>query len=151
MEFAIILPVMLLMTLGLIDLGRAFVFGVAVQEGTRQAARIAATASYDSSVTDSAVLGRLVGASNPALNGCASLTTLQSCNGGNWTFTVNVSSGGSSYPSIAAARTAHALPGSQVTITAAGSVALLPGLNTGIFGLSLPQINVQGRSAMVIL
>lgn len=145
------MPVMLLMTLGLIDLGRAFVFGIAVQEGTRQAARIASTANYDSTVTDSAVLGRLVGASNPALTGCASQTTAQSCNGGNWTFTVNVASGGSTYTSIAAARTANALPGSKITVTAAGSVALLPGLNTGVFGLSLPQITVQGQSAMVIL
>ena len=150
-EFAIVMPVMLLMTLGLIDLGRAFVFGVAVQEGTRQAARIASTAKYDNTLTDSAVLGRLVAASNPALNGCALQTTAQSCNGGNWTFTLNVASSGASYTSIGAARTANALAGSKVTVTAAGSVALLPGLNTGVFGLSLPQINVQGQSAMVIL
>lgn len=150
-EFAIILPVMLVMTLGLIDLGRAFVFGVSVQEGSRQAARLAATANYDTSVTDSAVLGRLVGASIPALTGCLSQTTTQTCNGGSWTFTINVVNGGTTYTTIAAARTANALPGAQVTVTAAGAVALLPGLNTGAFGLSLPQINVQGQSAMAIL
>jgi Flp pilus assembly protein TadG len=151
-EFSIIVPVMLLMVLGLIDLGRAFVFGVAVQEGTRQAARVAATASYDSTLTDAAVLGRLVAASNPALIGCASQTASQTCNGGNWTFTVNVLSGGSTYSSISAARSANALVGgAQVTITAAGSVALLPGVSTGMYGLRLPQLNVQGQTAMVIL
>jgi Flp pilus assembly protein TadG len=150
-EFAFIVPVMLLMTLGLIDLGRAFVFGVAVQEGTRQAARMAATANYDSTLTDAAALGRLVAASSPALVGCAAQTASQTCNGGNWTFTVSVVSGGTSYSSIASARAANALPGSQVSVTASGAVALLPGVSTGIFGLTLPQIAVQGQSAMVIL
>ena len=142
---------MLLMTLGLIDLGRAFAFGVAVQEGSRQATRVAANAATDSTLTDAVVLGRLVAASNPALTGCAAQTAAQSCNGGNWTFTISVLSAGTTYSSIAAARTANALPGAQITVTAAGSVALLPGVSTGIFGLTTPQINVQGQSAMVIL
>jgi Flp pilus assembly protein TadG len=142
---------MLLMTLGLIDLGRAFVFGVAVQEGSRQAARVAASASYDSSMTDAIVLGRLVAASNPALAGCLAQTGPQSCNGGSWTFTVSVVSAGTTYSGINAARTANALPGAQFSVTAAGSVALLPGVSTGNYGLQLPQINVQGQSSMVIL
>ncbi len=142
---------MLLMTLGVIDLGRAFVFGVAVQEGSRQAARIAANASQDTTLTDAAVLGRLIAASNPALVGCASSTSAQSCNGGTWTFAISVLSGGNTYSSIAAARTASALPGAQVTVTATGAVALLPGVSTGTFGLTLPQISVQGQSAMVVL
>jgi Flp pilus assembly protein TadG len=150
-EFSLILPVMLLMTLGLIDLGRAFVFGVAVQEGTRQAARMTAEASWDPTLTDAAVLGRLVAASNPALVGCSASTGSQTCNGANWTFTLDIASGGTHYSSIAAARTANALPGAQVTMTASGSVALLPGISTGGYGLSLPQISVQGQSAMVIL
>jgi Flp pilus assembly protein TadG len=154
-EFAIILPVMLLMTLGLIDLGRAFVFGVAVQEGTRQAARLAGNAANDvfkaqPNVTDQAVLGRLIGSSSPALDGCTPLTAPpQTCNG--FTLSVQVDTGIATYTSIAAARSANALAGSKVTVTAAGPVALLPGVSTGIYGLSLPQINVQGKSAMVIL
>ena len=145
-------PVLLLLTLGLIDLGRAFVFGVAVQEGSRQAARIAATANYDTTLTDAAVLGRLVAASNPSLTGCAASSGTQSCNGGSWTLHLNVvSTGGTSYSTIAAARSASALPGAEVTVTASGAVALLPGVNTGIFGLQLPQISVQGQSSMVIL
>jgi Flp pilus assembly protein TadG len=150
-EFALIVPVMLLMTLGMIDLGRAFVFGIAVQEGTRQAARLAATANYDTSLDDSAVLGRLIGASNPALIGCAAQTGAQPTDGcPNWTFTLNVVNGGTTY-TINSARTANALPGSTVTVTASGTVALLPGFNAGVLGLSLPQIGVQGQTAMVIL
>jgi Flp pilus assembly protein TadG len=146
------LPVMLVLTLGAFELGRAFVFGVAVQEGARESARLAATASYDTAVDDGAVLGRLIAASNPALAGCSSVTTSQSCGGGTWTLSTRVvSSGGSTYPTIAAARAANDLPGAQLTVTARGSVALLPGLQTGPMGMTLPQITVQGQSAMVIL
>jgi phosphoribosylcarboxyaminoimidazole (NCAIR) mutase len=112
---------------------------------------MAATANYDSTLTDSAVLGRLVAASNPALVGCLSQTSSQSCNGGNWTFNVSVVSGGTTYTTIASARSANALAGAQVTITASGSVALLPGVSTGNYGLVLPSITVQGQTAMVIL
>ena len=98
-------------------------------------------------------------ASNPALNGCLSQTTTQSCNGATWTFTVNVdnsANGLTTYTSIDAARLAakqaqKPLTGAQIKVTAAGSVALLPGVSTGMYGLSLPQIGVQGQSAMVIL
>lgn len=151
MEFALIVPVMLLLTLGLIDMGRAFIFGVSVQEGARQATRVAANAIYDTTITDAVVIGRLVAASNPAL--CQGQTSLtQSCNGANWTISVSVVNGSSTYTSIASAKAANALvTGSQITVTAAGSVALLPGVSTGMYGLALPQISVQGQSAMVIL
>ena len=151
-EFAFVVPAMLILLLGMIDLGRAFVFGVATQEGARQATRLAASANYDINVDDAAVLGRLVAASAPALVGCAaSTTTNQPCNGSTWTFSVCVSNGGGACTSIAAARAASTLPGSKVTVTAAGSVSLLPGFDTGAFGLKLAQISVQGQSAMVIL
>src|SRR5713226_56317 len=157
-EFAIVMPVMLALILGLIDLGRAFVFGVSVQEGARQAARLAASANYDVNVDDSAVLGRLVAASTPALVGCPTSTAAnQACNGGIWTFNVSIVNGGSTYSSstystpLAAARGANALAGATVTVTARGSVALLPGVALGEFGLVLPQIGVQGQAAMVIL
>ena len=151
-EFGLVVPAMLVLLLGMIDFGRAFVFGVATQEGTRQASRLAASANYDINVDDSAVLGRLVAASAPALVGCAAGTTAnQSCNGGSWTFTVCVSNAGGSCTTIASARAANTLPGSKVTVTAAGSVSLLPGFDTGAFGLHLAQITVQGQSAMEIL
>ena len=142
---------MLLMTLGLIDLGRALVFGISVQEGTRQAARIAATAASDATLTNSAVLGRLIASSNPALTGCLAQTANQSCNGANWTFSVSVANAGTTYPSIETARAANALRGAEITVTAIGSVAFFPGVSTGMVGLTLPQLHVQGKTAMVIL
>jgi Flp pilus assembly protein TadG len=151
-EFALILPVMLIMTVGAFELGRAFVLGVAVQEGARASARLAATAFYDPSVDDAAVVGRLIAASHPALVGCSSVTISQSCNAARWTLSTSiVSTSGTAYPTIAAARAANALPGAQVTITARGRVALMPGLETGAMGITFPQISVQGQSAMVIL
>jgi Flp pilus assembly protein TadG len=150
-EFAFVLPVMLVLLLGMIDLGRAFVFGVSAQEGSREAARLAALANYDNTVDDNAVLGRLVASSAPALSGCTASAGTQSCNGGSWTFTLCVQNGAGSCTTIAAARAAQTLAGSQVTITAAGSVALLPGMQTGAFGVSLGGITVQGKTTMVIL
>lgn len=143
----------MLILLGMIELGRSFVFGVSVQSGAREAARLAAKASYDTNVSDSAVLGRLVAASDPALVGCGGATWASpiTCGGGTWTLSVNIVSGGSSYTTIAAARSAGALAGSQMTITAKGSVGLLPGVNTGITGLTLANIGVQGKAVMVIL
>ena len=150
---------MLLLTLGMIDLGRAFVFGVAVQEGARQAARLAASANYDTNVTQSAVVGRVVDSSNPAMVGCLRQTGTQSCNAGSWNVTLSVvGASGSTYASLDSARSANDLQctGSctdpaEVTITVAGSVALFPGVSTGNYGLVLPTINVQGSSAMAIL
>jgi Flp pilus assembly protein TadG len=153
-EFSLILPVMLLMAIGLISFGRAFVFGVSVQEGTRQAARLAASASVNTAVTltNADVLGRLVAASNPALVGCTAQTGAQSCNGGNWNVTVNVVGPSSaSYATLEAARAANDLSGAQVTITITGAVAVLPGVSTGLYGLSLPQVGIQGQTAMVVL
>ena len=147
-EFAFVLPIMLILTLGLFDLGRAFVLGISVQEGARQAARLAAAAGYETTITDAAVLGRLIASSSPALVGCPPTPGVdQTCGGGTWRFTVDV--GG--YQTIAAARNANALSGANVRVTAAGSVALLPGFQTGAFGLTLPQIGVQGQAAMVVL
>ncbi|HEV7665305.1 MAG TPA: TadE/TadG family type IV pilus assembly protein [Chloroflexota bacterium] len=150
-EFALIAPIMLIMLLGMIDLGRAFVYGVTAQEGARQAARLAAVANYDSTIDDSAVLGRLIAASDPALNGCASVTTAQTCGGGAWTLSTSVTNGGSTYNTIANARAANALAGATVTLTASGSVALFPGFQAGAMGMSLPQISVQGQAVMVVL
>jgi Flp pilus assembly protein TadG len=142
---------MLLMLLGMIDLGRAFVYGVAAQEGARQAARLAATANYDTSIDDAAVLGRLIAASNPALTGCTAVTTSQACGSGTWTLSTRVTQGSTTYSTIANARAANALAGATVTITTIGSVALFPGLQTGASGLTLGLIAVQGKAAMVIL
>jgi Flp pilus assembly protein TadG len=151
-EFAFILPVTLILLLGMIDFGRAFVFGIAVQGGAKDAARLAAKADYDTTVTDGLVWGRLFAASAPALVGCTANSGTQTCGGGTWTFSMSVvTPGGATYSTISAARSANALAGSRVTITSNGSIGLLPGFETGQFNLRLPQINVQGQATMVIL
>lgn len=169
-EFALILPVMLVMVLGGIDIGRAFIYGVAAQGGARDSARLGASAAANLSITDAAVLQRLIDASSPALTGCAATTTaLQSCGGGTWTFDISVltNSGTCStvlaHCSIADAKLADAIlacsqiglpvcqfPGSTVTVTATGQVSMLNGFRTG-WGLSLFPITARGQAVMVVL
>jgi len=150
-EFALILPVMLVMVLGGIDIGRALIYGVAVQDGAREAARLGATAAFDTSVTDAGVLQRLIDASSPALSSCAATTTVnQSCGGGNWTLNINVlTTSHGAFSSIAAARSDAQFPGSQLTVTATGTVSMLAGFRTG-WGLSLSPITARGQAVMVV-
>ena len=138
-ELALILPVLLIMLLGMIDLGRAFVFGVAVQNGAREAARVGANAGLDSSITDAVIAQRLIDASSPALDGCAPQTGSQPTSGcPSWSFTISPA---------AAARSS----GTMLTVTASGQVSLLAGFLTGAMGLSLSPIRVQGQAVMEIL
>lgn len=150
-ELAFILPALLLMLLGMIDLGRAFVFGVAVQNGAREAARLGARAAMDSSINDTAVLSRLVTASAPALGGCAASTGSQACGGGTWTLGLSVlGTDGNTYSSLSSVP-ASALPGSRLTVTAqASSLSMLAGMATGM-GLSLSAITAQGQAVMMVL
>ena len=147
-ELALVLPVVLIMLLGMSDLGRAFVFGVAVQQGAREGARIASNASLDTNVTDSVVLQQLIVASAPAIADCtAVLNTQQTCGGGTWAFNVRVTPPGGTptYSSLASARSSLAtLSGSHVEVRAFGSVAMFAGV------LSAAQITVQGDAVMVI-
>ena len=153
MEFAIILPVLLLMTLGMIDLGRAFVFGVATQQGAREAARYASRyAVSKATVTDDLVRQRLIDASFPSLQGCdPTLSSPQTCGGGTWTFTLTVTpASGTPYSSIATAATNSGLSGGKITVTANGAVAMLGGVCLGQ-SLCLPAIGVQGQASMEII
>jgi len=152
-EFAVVLPVLMLLTLGMIDLGRAFTFGVGVQQATRESVRYASRQVVNSSVADSTILQRLVDASNPALQGCSAVQTQQTCGGGTWTFTVAITppNSATTYSSITSALAAYpTLSGGQITVTASGSVALMSGMCTS-GGLCLPGINVQGQSSMEFL
>lgn len=145
---------MLLMVIGLVSLGRAFIFGVAVQEGTRQAARLAGSSYVNAGVplTNADVLGRLIAGSDPALVGCLPQLGTQSCNGGAWTLSVTViGPSGAQYTRIEDARAAADFAGGQITVTASGAVTLLPGVTTGSFGLQVPQVGVRGQAAMVVL
>ena len=154
-EFAIIVPVMLVILLGMIDLGRAFVYGVSVQNGAREAARLAERAATDVNVNDAAVLSRLVSASNPALIGCtAARGTQPACGGGDWTFSVDITApDGTKYTSIAAAKAdpqaSTRFPGSEIKVTARGSVSMFAGMNLG-WGDSLFPIVAQGQASMAV-
>lgn len=160
-EFALILPVMLVFVLGLIEIGRAFVFGVAVQDGAREAARLAANGRLNPALTDAAVLQRLVDGSSPAMLGCSVLSSTSTspvtmtCGGGTWTLSMRVTPNGSStsYPSLSALpSSARAqLNGGTVEVKAVGSVSLLAGFATGWANMALQQIRVQGDAVMVVL
>jgi Flp pilus assembly protein TadG len=152
-EFALILPVLLLMTLGMIDLGRAFAFGVGTQQGAREAARYASRYAISRvTVTDDLVRQRLIDASFPSLQGCdATNTDWQDCGGGSWKFTLAVTPpgvGAPTYNSIQSAVTYYKnLSGGQITVTANGAVAMLGGYCLGQT-LCLPPIGVQGQASM---
>jgi len=157
-EFAVILPVLLLLVLGMIDLGRAFTFGVATTQGARESARYASRLAINSNVSDTTVVQRLIDASSPALQGCqappaVALGTQQTCGGGTWIFSVSATPPGSvtAYSSIAQAVVNSSgnplLSGGQITVTASGSVALMGGYCLGQ-SLCLPSIGVQGQSSM---
>ena len=132
-EFALILPVMLVMVLGGIDLGRALIYGVAVQNGAREAARLGATAAFDSSVTDTTVLQRLIDASGTGARivpdmSAGHLTSAQTCAGNQWNFTISiVTASHGTFSNIAAARADSQFGGSKLTVTATGGVSMLAG------------------------
>jgi Flp pilus assembly protein TadG len=161
-EFALILPVMLILLLGMIDLGRGFVFGVAAQDGAQQAARLAANARLDPSLTDRIILQRLLDGSAPAMVRCtlpASIPstpiTLTCPSGvGTWTLTLTVTpTSGSASSSFAGLSTTalNQLNGGTVEVKAVGSVSLLAGFATGAMGLNMYQVTVQGDAVMVLL
>jgi Flp pilus assembly protein TadG len=154
-ELALILPILMVMLLGMIDLGRSLVFGVSVQQGARESARVATAAALDPTVTDSIVVQRLIVASAPAIADCAAvLDTPQSCGGGTWQFslTLRPRSGSTTYTSLASARSsAAAISGSRVEIVARGTVSMFAGFAIGALGLGLSQITVRGDAVMVVM
>jgi len=145
-ELALILPVFLIMLLGMFDIGRAFVFGVAVQNGAREAARLGSQAALVGANNDAAaqaqfetlVLQRLIHASAPALSGCQAVSGTQPSTGcPAWVLTVSPSGTKAS--------------GAAVTVTAVGRPSIFAGFMTGAMSLSLPQVTVHGQAIMEIL
>src|SRR6266545_4468406 len=143
-ELALILPVFLIMLLGMFDIGRAFVFGVAVQNGAREAARLGSQAALVGANNDAAaqaqferlVLQRLIHA--PALSGCQAVSGTQPSTGcPAWVLTVSPSGTKAS--------------GAAVTVTAVGRPSIFAGFMTGAMSLSLPQVTVHGQAIMEIL
>ena len=141
-EFGLILPVTLIILLGMVDFGRAYVYGVAVQQGAREGVRMGITASIlgNPSNTNQLMMQRTIDASRPAMTGCTAPTSGASmtCTDGtgiSWTITVAPSGTKSS--------------GQTVRVTATGQMPLLVGFLTGLFGIS--SINLQGDARMVVL
>jgi Flp pilus assembly protein TadG len=152
---------MLIIVLGSIEIGRALVFGVAVQNAAREATRLAANARLDPGITDAYIVQRVVDAASPAMLGCTPPSSVTStpvtftCGGGTWTITESVTPNGSatSYSTFSSIPSSglSQLNGGTVEVKAVGSVALLAGFATGWRGLSLYQITVQGDAVMVVL
>jgi Flp pilus assembly protein TadG len=154
-EFALVLPVLLFMTLGMIDLGRAFVFGVSAQQAARESARYASRLAVNANVRDDTVLQRFIDAANPAMQGCTAVPTQQTCGGGTWQLRIAATppGGGTAYSSIATAITNSGNPtlsGGSITVSTQGSVALLGGICVSQT-LCLPTIGVHGESSMEFL
>jgi Flp pilus assembly protein TadG len=137
-EFAFVVPVLLVLTLGMIDLGRAFVFGVAVQNGAREAARVAATAGLDADVSTHTILQRLIDASSPAISSTTCTAGTSDLSGTNcpWHATVTSITRGSTV---------------TVTVRTNRSISFVGGFLTGAFGMSLSAFSVQGSASMVVL
>ena len=139
-EFAFVVPVLLVLALGMIDLGRAFVFGVAVQNGAREATRVAATAGLDPNVTTLVILQRLIDASAPAISSptCTAPAGATDLNGADCPWHASVST---------------ITRGSPVTVTVRTNrnISFVGGFLTGAFGLSLSPFQVQGSASMVVL
>jgi Flp pilus assembly protein TadG len=137
-EFAFVVPVLLVLTLGMIDLGRAFVFGVAVQNGAREATRVAATAGLDPNVTTQVILQRLIDASAPAITSPTCTAGATDLSGANcpWHASVSTMTRGSAV---------------TVTVRTNRNISFIGGFLTGAFGLSLSQFQVQGSASMVVL
>jgi hypothetical protein len=111
---------------------------VAVQNGAREATRVAATAGLDPNVTTQVILQRLIDASAPAISSatCTAGTTDLSGASCPWNATVSTIS-----------------RGSQVTVTVRTNrnISFVGGFLTGAFGLSLSPFQVQGSASMVVL
>jgi Flp pilus assembly protein TadG len=138
-ELALVLPITLILLLGMVDFGRAFMLGVAAQNATREAARLGANAFLDSTVTNQIIQQRLITSAAPAMPGlsatsCALGSSCTDSSGVTWQMTIT----------FTPARTS----GARVEVTAAGSVPLITGFLTSMVGIN--QISVQGNASMAV-
>lgn len=137
-ELALVLPVALLIMMGVLDFGRAYLLNVSVQQGAREGARYAATAAQYPLVTDTLVRQRLIESSAPAMGGVANTCTSGAgCTdsmGTVWTFTITPSG----------TKTA----GSPVTVTAVGALPLFTGFLTGYAGIN--SIRLYGSATFMV-
>lgn len=155
-ELALILPLVLIMIVGILDFGRAYVVGVGVQQGVREAARFGSNqALAPAAATDTQIVQRLIDASMPALQVCTttglnvsqttSTLTNASCGFGTWSFTVACTVPSGSSASCSPQRTS----GAMLRVTANGTVPLMLGFLTGYAGIT--DIKIQGDAAFPLL
>lgn len=139
-EIALVLPVVLVMLTGMVDFGRAYVYGIAVQQGAREAARFGATALLTpTGVSDAQIQQRLLDAAAPVLQGGTCTSSSATCTdglGASWTISVTPAAG---------ARTV----GGPLTVTATGSLPLLTGYLTGLVGIT--SVTLRGNASMPFL
>ena len=146
------LPVLLVLLLGLFDVGRAFIFGVSARQAAREGARLAVHGGLDRiNVTNRVIIARAVDAAAPAMLGCPTPTDANTSGGtytcsadgygGNWTITVT--------PSFAvgdAVETRSAYSDQTVQVTVRGSVPLF--LSGATAWLGWGAWNVDGTASM---
>lgn len=143
-EMGLLLPVFLILTLGLIDVGRAMVMAVNIQDAAGSAAHYGSLQNSETSldITDQTIGNRVVAAAAPFLGGCTTVTNtttpIQNCTSsdGTWNVTINEPSGTAS--------------GAEIEVKVVGDVAIFGGFSTGVFGLSLNAITVQGDAFYLI-
>jgi Flp pilus assembly protein TadG len=129
------MPVLLVMTLVIIDLARGYALAVMLQEGARQSARYGSTAANASpTITDADLRQRLINGASPALEGCSSASSTCTNSYGTFTFTVSPATRSS---------------GTQLVTTVTGSMPLLIGYLTGFIGVS--TISLTGTATMVVV
>jgi Flp pilus assembly protein TadG len=142
LEFGLILPILLVILLGMVDFGRAYVFGVAVQQGARESARAGVTAFIlgNPSTTNQQMFQRIIDASRPVMIGCTAPVsggTMTCTDGHGITWTVTISPSGTKSG------------GQQLNVRASGQMPLFVGFLTGLAGIN--AINIQGDASMVVL
>ena len=141
-ELALCLPVILVLLLGLVDLGRALAMAVSIQAAVGSAAHLGALqfTSNGSNVTNQTIFQRLIDSSQPFLNGCtASNVSSMSCSSGYGTWTLSV------------AYTPTRAAGNTIEVKAVGQISLFVGFLSGAFNPGLASVTVQGDAQSILV
>lgn len=137
-ELALVLPVALLIMMGVLDFGRAYLLNVSVQQGAREAARLAATAGSRPLITDTQIRQRLIESSAPAMGGvadtCTSGAGCTDAMGAVWTITISP--------------TGTKTAGAPVTVTTEGQLPLFTGFLTGYAGIT--SLRLYGSATFMV-
>jgi len=136
-ELALSMPVILVLLLGTYDFGRAYIIGVAVQQGTREAARLGAGSALDSAISDDVIRQRLIDAAAPTMQGVTGAQCASACTDSQglvWTVTISKTPAGT--PTV-------------IAVSASTPMPLATGFLTSLVGIS--NIPITGSSQMPLL